>query len=106
MGPETMQVEEVSLSCHSCALSSAINGGCDKAVKISESRVNDARPLCHSRIVDRGIKGTEIIPNHTWNGIPQVRETLVVLRAASELRCIETAMDAKLSEGKLEPVVS
>lgn len=105
-GPEIIQVEEVSLSYHSCALSSARDGGYDKAVKISKSRVRDGRPLCHSRIVDRGIMGTEIIPNHTWNGIPQVCEALVVLGATNELCCIETAMDAKLSEGKLEAIVS
>ena len=104
--PEAVQIKEVSLSDHTSALSSARNGGCDEAVKVSEHRVMDGRPLGYSRIIQRGIRRTEIIPNHTWNSISQVSEALAIFRAYSGFMGVETAMNAEFSEGKLEAVVS
>ena len=83
--PEAVQLKEVSLSDHTSALSSGRNGGCDEAVKVSEHRVTDGRPFGHSRIIDRGIRGTEIIPDHAWDGIPHVFEALAIFWAANKL---------------------
>ena len=104
--PEAVQIKEVSLSDHTSALSSARNGGCDEAVKVSEHRVTDGRPLGYSGIIQRGIRRTEIIPNHSWNSISQVSEALAIFRACSEFMGVETAMNAEFSQRELKAVVS
>ena len=96
--PEVVQIEEVSLSDHTSALSTARYGGCDEAVKVSEHRVTDGRPLRHSRVIERGIRGTEVIPDHAWDCIPHVSEALTIFWAANKLFCIETTVNAKLRQ--------
>ena len=58
-------------------------------MKVSESRIADGGTFGHSWIVGWSTWGTEIIPNNSRDGIAQVVEALLVLRAISEVRGVK-----------------
>ena len=74
-------------------------------MKVSESTITDGRAFSYSWIIGWSIWGTEIILNNSRDGIAQVGEALLVLRASNEVRGIKTTMHTKICEGELKMVI-
>ena len=102
---EAMKIKEVPLYHNTCALIIARNSGSDQAMKVSQGRITNGKAFGNSCIISRDIGGTEVIPNNSWNGIAQVIEALLVLRASSEIRSVKAIMDTKFHERELKTVI-